>query len=160
MPKTKHTVTLPDGKTAQRVSQNRTYSHVVVCRTLYEVALRDADRISTGDLGNYRFHREFVDGTSRFLVRASYERDDAQFAARCAKDIARSVEELAGVDSAQAYAEAKRAERVAAVEAKRAAGGFDRWWAGSWSSRLDLAQKACGEFTGYAETRVLPCERA
>lgn len=149
-----HTITLPDGRTAKRTSQNRVYSHVVVGRRRYDYDLAQADRLTATDRANFAHYWEFIQGTSRFLQRNSWEKDDAKFAERVAKDIARAKKAIGAAESPADYAEDKRAQRVAEVKQKAADGYYDAWGALTWASRRDLAEKQLNSWPGY-ETRVL-----
>jgi len=154
MPKTKLSATLPDGTIATRTTA-RTYTHVVAVRRSYESALDVAVRQSAGDLDNYAHYAAFLDGTSRFLAKRSWQ-SDAEHAASCAWDIARATAAIDGATSADEYAAARKAQRIADVEARKAAGNFDTWSAEAWAGRLDLAQKAASPKPWFAEMRIVP----
>jgi len=155
VPKTKHTVVLPDGRTAQRVSQNRVYSHVVVGRRSYEIALANATAASAEaiDRKRHEIKRRRALGLPGDYVVSSFADLNEQFAREAAAFIAEHPD-------VQAYVAERRAARVAKVEAAKADGVYDRWNALTWASRPDLAQRAQGasEWAAY-ETRVLEVTR-
>jgi hypothetical protein len=159
MPKIKHTAT-HNGQTFLRTSASRTYSHVVVARPSYDHAFAGASSAGQRkqDVQNFSFHIGYVNGTSQFLARASYECDDAKFEARVANDIARAIERLGGTTTAEAYADLCAARRVAAVEKQMAEGYYDTFVSMGWASRADLAAKLHASTQGpmWAEVVTLP----
>lgn len=158
MTKIKHSATGPNGETFTRTSKTRSYTHMAIGRPSYDAAVARANSPESikGDRRNFAHYNAFLNGTSEFLPRKSWERDDAAFEARVATDIARATSALAGCTDADSYAEAKRLARVADVEASKASGVFDRFVDLGWSSRFDLAQKvAASAGAMYAETRVI-----
>lgn len=154
MPKTKLTVTLPDGSIATRTTA-RTYTHVVAVRRSYEYALEKSVLFADLDRANFEYFSRMLDGTSPFLRQASYRtaEQQAEYNADC---VARATKALEGHDTLEGYTAAKRAARLDSVERDKEAGLFDKWSAESWAGRLDLAQKAAVHQPWFAEVRIIP----
>jgi hypothetical protein len=158
MTKIKHTATGPNGEVFTRTSKTRAYSHMACGRPSLEYAMKTAtsDSQRAADLRNFDHWFKLSNGTSRFLVRKAWEKDDAQYADRVAGERARADEVLNGSATADDYAASQLAGRIARIEAAKVAGYYDRFIDLGWSSRLDLAQKvAASAGAMYAETRVI-----
>lgn len=133
-----------------RTSKSRTYSHVVLGRDSYEQALAGAQSKGWAktDASNYRWTVATAEGRAEYGWNRTPER------------IAEAQAELQGINSVEDYLAAATAERVARVEAKKAAGGFDTYGVIGWTSRLDLAQKLQGQSQGrYAHVVIVEAER-
>lgn len=85
------------GRTFKRNSANRVYKFAILqagsVKADRERGLKMAARSFKT---NAPFYQGFVDGTSRFLVRNSWEKDDAAYEARVAEDKAKAEAYLAG----------------------------------------------------------------
>lgn len=149
----KHEAILPDGSVAKRKSQNRVYTHCVAVRGCYDYALKSARTPGCSDADNFRFHKKIVDGTSDFLGPRDWEKTPEQLARRERDDAAsieRSKVELNGCADAESYVAMKVAQRVAAVEKRKAEGGYEKWGVEGWNGRLELAQKLAAQMQGKA----------
>lgn len=160
MPKIKHTATGPNGETFKRVSTSRTYSHCVIGRRSYEVAMARATsaQAQRNDGSDWDYftacaNRTYNDFPSFYTPdQVEKLRDQRQEAH---KDFAEKNPDRA------AYVARKLAERIEEVEQLKAKGEFDRFFQIGWASRLDLAQKAASAaMTGgyYAETRYVEAQ--
>lgn len=157
----RHTATGPNGETFTRGSKTRRYSHVVIGRLSHDhaVAAAKSPLSQDNDRENFAHWSGLADGSSRFLVRGSWERDDVLYAERVAREMREAVDRLNGATTAEAYAADRLRQRLAAVEARKAAGEYDLFRDLSWASRRDLADKAAGSArngTLYADVRVVP----
>jgi hypothetical protein len=161
MTKITHKVTLPCGAAAKRISASRTYPFCVASRPSYDFALQQASKVSPTDASNYRYYLQVIaEGGRTHMVQWTGEADDA-FAARCAKNAADKVASQQGATSAAEYQTLKVAERIAFVEARKAAGYYDAWVVQGWQSRADLAQKelikvSSNVWLGVAEAKIIP----
>ena len=158
---TKHFAICPNGDKVTRTSKTRTYSHVVVARHSYAHALACAERAGSSDVTakNFAYYRAYLDGTSEFLARKSWQ-SDADYAKAVAYDIARATEALAGCETLEAYRDHLRAKALANVATKKAEGYYDTFGALGWSSRLDLAQKVAQAETSplYDDVTILAAQ--
>ena len=140
---TKHFAICPNGNKVTRTSKTRVYSHVVVARPSYAHALASAEAAGASKTvaSNFKYHCAYLDGTSEFLVRKSWQSDE-QHAKQAAYDIDRATKALAGCETLEAYRAMIRANALARVADLKAKGYYDTFTAQGWASRLDLAQKA------------------
>lgn len=173
MPRVTHTATGPNGETYKRTSATRRYSHVVIGRPCVEAARRRAE--GEYDLGlkeyrsNARYAREGYEPAAWMIGKPHYDQ-----VAHPGKDHAEVFRE-AGRESAlkwlsdkpataEEYAARRRDSALAAVEDGASRGVYDRFVPISWSSRLDLANKAASSCDGnrqwYAEVRVVDVDPA
>jgi hypothetical protein len=139
-------ITLPDGKSAQRKSEHRTYSHAVIGRHSHAT---DRDRAEgnsayNADIEAFRYYMSIADGThehakSEFLVNSNRK----------------NCETVAQFGTPQAYADHHRAERIAEVEAKKAAGYYDAWHALTWCGSLALAQKQLRGWAWFTDRQIV-----
>jgi hypothetical protein len=149
-------VTDDNGRVHTR-NTTRTYTHVVLYRLSKEAALRLAERKDRFLADNFWHHHGFVDGTSKWLVRAPWEKDDAQYKRRVEKDVARSHRALRGTKSPEEWYAALRDEALARIDRIN----YDIWHAEGWCGRLDLAQKLAHKVNcreTVAEAIILPVE--
>lgn len=128
-----------DGQVFQRKSANRSYSHVVLRPISLARNLQYAEDAARYDWKhNHDYHREFVDGTSRFLVRNAWESEE-QHAQDSAREIERSKAWIAlGLDGLI------RQTRERAEQAWRRdfpCGREEAWCYVGWTGRHDLALK-------------------
>lgn len=151
-----------DGQIFDRTS-NRAYSHILVGKRSLDDAMLQAERAGLARYvaDNYEYYREYLDGTSRYLERKSWERDDAAFEARVARDLAQAEKALEGCETLGDYREKLRAAAIAAVQSGKAKGEYDTWNDLGWASRLDLATKNLGTYASKSQwknLRVIPAE--
>ena len=159
----KHFAIDANGKRHTRNSKGRTYTHVVVGRWNYDAALASAQNYDKLDLhrSNYNHSLSYVNGTSRFLTRNSWEQDDAAYVARVAKDIAGAVKALGGAANLEEYCQLQRDAALARVAANKAAGEYEVYRDLGWAGRLDLAQKNAGSHAGrFTDIQILEAQRA
>jgi hypothetical protein len=143
-----HTATLPNGETATRTSENRTYTHCVATRANYPRALAVADRLDEQDRKNFDYYLSCHEGRH---PHAYSQFTNAGERARWS--------EIAAFGSRDAYAAHLRQERLAQLEADRLAGNFERWSVLGWngSERLAMAAANTARSGGYyAEVVILP----
>lgn len=157
-----HTATI-DGQLVYRTSAARSYSHVVVAKPSYEVALADAERAGKGYqvAKNFEYYVAQLSGTAWNAGKNSWE-TEAQHAARLVYEANRAKEVLGGAETLEAFREKLRSDAVARVEAHKAAGKYDTWIDLGWSSRLDLATKLLnseGSHSRYSAAKVLEATR-
>lgn len=153
MAKTIHTVTLPNGKVAKRVSENRTYPFVVVGQPSKDGALRRA-KLTDGDKSHFRYLKASAS------VQPGEKYPEAGYSFPVSeKAHNEGVAMLAETPDLDSYVAACVARRVAGVEASIAAGDYDRWEALAWSSRRDLAEKQVSAFSGHVNVRVMETTR-
>ena len=86
-----------NGKKHTRNS-HRTYTHVVLYRESKEAALRLADRKDRFSVDNFWYHHAFVDGTSKWLERKSWE-NEVRYMKRAAEEVERSRNALRGCET-------------------------------------------------------------
>ena len=156
MTKTIHTATLPDGSVAKRTSKSRTYSHVVVGQVSYEAALRSA-KVRDPHVSHFRY----LSKCASVQPGETYPEPGFSFPVD-AKAHAEGVAMLEATPTRDGYVDAKVAAAVAAVEARRAAGDFDKWEALTWASRFSLAnaQASGARWPRHKNLRVLSTDRA
>lgn len=132
----KHTSVGPDGSVATRNSKSRIYTHAVWVRHNRESAVKAANKVNQTDVSNYHFYRAYLDGTSEWLGRGSYE-DGERYAQRVAKEKANAEQALAGCDSLEAWLEMRRQKALAVIEAIN----WDEWDCVTWCGSRALAEK-------------------
>lgn len=152
----KYVVIDANGKKHTRNSR-RVYTHVVLYRDSKEAAIRLANVKPHWHKENFWYHHAFLDGTSKWLERAPYEKDDAQYKLRVEREVERSRKALMGCTTPDEWWDAIRADALAAIEKI----DYTAWAAEGWCGRHDLAVKlahktACRE--RVAETIILPVE--
>jgi len=125
----KHSVILPDGKTATRNSRTRTYPYAVASLPDFQHALADASQISDVDLANYAF-------TAR---EAEIQRYNTSLPA--SEYRMRMHAENLHATSAHAYAHLRRDARVKRVHDLNDKGVYDRWTVEGWCGSRRLADK-------------------
>lgn len=164
MAKTKniHTATTRDGVTHKRTSEGRVYTHCVAVRQSYAHALAEANRVDAkSDARNFAWYAESAAQTVgvEYQPKTWAERGSTLRTTPTAQTIARAQAILAGCATVAEWSEAQRAQRVANVEANKAAGQFDRWSVLGWCGREDLARKLLNGDAAkpyYAEAEILP----
>lgn len=163
MTKTTHTVTLPNGKKAQRVSQGRRYTHVVISRET-EASRTQAIAYDVKQAAEYRVlatDRARFEGAT--APGPAPPRADAPVVARSQVLVARSqvqavLRHLRGVAGGHLSSAVWHDDSAASHRTR----SLRDWSAVSWASRLDLAQKAAAVHTydGRYETKVLAVDAA
>ena len=144
-----------NGKKHTRNSM-RTYTHAVLYRESKSAALRLAERKDRFSVDNFWYHHAFVDGTSKWLERKSWE-NEVQYMKRAAEEVERSRNALRGCETPEDWEAALREEAIARIEAR----DFSQWAVEGWCGRHDLAVKLahktnCKE--RVAEAIILPVE--
>jgi hypothetical protein len=158
----KHFAIDANGQRHTRNSKGRTYSHVVVGRWNYDAALAFAQSYDKSGLhsSNYKHLLSYVNGTSQYLARKSWE-NDATYAERVAKEVAQAAKRLGGAKSLDEYRQLQRDEALARVAANKAAGEYEVYRDLGWAGRLDLAQKNAASHAGqYTDIQILEAQRA
>jgi uncharacterized protein (DUF427 family) len=140
---TKHFVIDQNGKKHTRTSQGRVYSHCVIVRDVYELALARAQigtRLNANYISNFNYYVSLAAGTNEHSKPWSWEKpEDA--AERIAKQRAKAEKEIAGIATPAQYLEKLIAEDIAAVEKQKAEGKYDEFGVYGWCGRRDLAKK-------------------
>lgn len=165
MPKNIHTATGPNGETFKRTSQGRTYPFTVVGRESYEDAVRRAHSRVEANAREFRQNQDWArDGfePSAWMVGKPDFKDPTTTVAERfredGKETGRKFLAEASVETAEEYAASELAKDLAAIEARKVKGDFDRFLVNfGWAGRLDLAQKLAGSSASsrYAEVRIL-----
>lgn len=153
----KYEAKLPDGRIGRRTSKSRVYTHCVAVRSSYEDALFRAKQIPPNLESNFRHYMAYLDGTSRFLERKSWQTEE-QHAKQVARDKVHAETALMGCRDIQSWQRALIDEAVARVEENKANGAYDKWFVEGWCGRHDLAvSKASGlrNKTHHAEVAIL-----
>lgn len=170
MPKIKYFAIDPNGERHTRSSE-RVYSHAVVYKDDYAKELANAsDKGWTKtDRSNFDYNSRIAAGNDPYphqhwdrVAYAFHEKTDEWIAAHDARMDRENAERLADAKAAieghdaASYCEAKRLARVAKIEAKKAAGGYDVFRCAGWCGRLDLAHKLAAK--GGVDTTILPAQ--
>ena len=144
----------PAGVKHKRTTE-RTYTHVVVARLCRKHAMDVAQTKWAHFDSNFWHHQAFIDGTSKWLERSSWETDESH-ARRVKSDVERAKEANRGCSTPDALWEIVKAEQVAAANAA----DYSKWHVLGWCGRLDLAERlARGAANGrWAEVVILPVE--
>lgn len=148
MPKTTYTVTAPNGAVFTRKS-DRVYTHAVLCQDSYEGWMQTYDAIWEVDKSNFRYAEKIVATNGEYLAGKVYNEEQRErVEAANAKRLANAKAEVETHKTANAFAAAMRALRVASLNAKLKAGGFDGWMVEGFCGRHDLAVKLAAKVTG------------
>jgi hypothetical protein len=137
-----------DGKIiGKRTSEGRTYTHVIVGQLDIEAHRKAAYGYKQGrsDASNFAFYRSFLDGTSRYLDRNSWESEE-EHAQRVGREVERAREILAGAETVEAYVAVLRQRAIAAFE-KRVQNGYFDMQAIQWSMSERAARNAIGSWS-------------
>lgn len=159
-----------NGQTFTRSTASRAYTHMAAVRPSYDAALRNA-KADHCDVSNFNYWLAMSQGISRSEARTGQVETQTlveyhtskwttpeQAQERADRDQARAIENLKGATTVEEYTAARLADRIAAVEAQKADGYFDRFQDAGWASRLDLAQKNAASHAAkawWAEAKVL-----
>ncbi|MDW9491721.1 hypothetical protein [Sinorhizobium meliloti] len=160
MAKKTYIVTDPSGKQHTRKT-DRVYTHAVVVRDSYEFDLAEASKIYDVDKQNFEYSVKIVNTNGEYLAQTIYPSYTPEQVANVeqakAQRLAKAQEEVNTFKTAQAFAEDRRAKRIAKVEERRAAGCYKLYDVLGFNGRLDLAQKAASAAQGgrYAEVHIL-----
>lgn len=145
-----------DIEVARRKS-DRTYTHAVVVRSSYENHLATAQALHGTDAANYSyFVREASATVEQFLSRTPWHSE-----AQAAHAIADAQEQIKGITTLDEYRAAKRAERIATVEAEKIAGRFDTFGVIGFCGRRELAESLAAQNRGkawWAEVLIVEVE--
>lgn len=174
MPKIKYFAIDPNGVTHTRTS-DRIYSHAVVAKHSYDRALAMANDKGWArtDRSNFDYYCQIAAGNHPYAKKhwdevayAAHKKTvewiadyNARMDAANAEDLANAIERTQG-HTAESYCEAKRLERVASVEAKKADGYYDRFFCEGWCGRADLAHKLAAKCKNAVDVTILPAQTA
>lgn len=150
----KHFIIDPNGQKHTRNSENRTYSHCVMVRDSYELALQRAARKSSeeSDVRDYTYYAALVAGTHPHC-----KFDDA------GRMITSAKAKLNGCTSVEEYVAQEREGRIRSVEGAKAIGKFDAYGVYGWCGRRDLAEKLAAKarsISHFDVVEVVEVERA
>ena len=124
----KYEAVLPDGSVAKRSSQNRVYSHCVAVRDSYADAIDNARKRHPILTHNHSYHVAVFNGEHEHSKLNNAVESARKAVEKYGEDVMEAVDKM--VD-----------EAIAGVEAKKAAGGYDKWYVAGWNGRYDLALK-------------------
>ena len=148
----------PNGKTHTRTSKTRTYTHTVVGLPSSTKATLAAMSPEARKLhrSNFKYRMAFVDGTSTWLARNTYE-TEVQYLKRTQRDKERSAVELEGCDNAEDYVNMKIVQDHRGIRDAMARGYYDTYQNLGWCGRADLAAKlkTTSENRGWVNVTVL-----
>jgi len=152
----KHTAIDPNGVKHTRTSQSRVYAYTVVARSNYARDVAMAGKLFEQDRRNFDFYTKMVAwGGAYEGVKRSWETPEYY-----AAETARYAAEVEKYKDRDTCAVMKRAERIADVEARKAAGHYDRYNSLGWCSRMDLAQKLAAGQSHLCDVTILIAEIA
>jgi len=152
----KYFVTDANGKKHTRNS-HRIYTHAVLYRDSKEAALRLAQRRDRFLADNFWYHHAFLDGSSKWLERSPWEKDEDQYKRRVEKDIERARYFLRGCKTPDELWNVTLAERLETIEKT----DFTAWAVEGWCGRHDLAVKLAHKVNAkerVGEVVILPVE--
>lgn len=148
----------PNGKTHTRTSKTRTYTHTVVGLPSSTKATLAAMSPEARKMhrSNFKYHMAFVDGTSQWLRRNTFE-TEVQYLERAAMEIERSAVELDGCETAQDYVNMKIVQAHRGIREAMARGYYDTYQNLGWCGRADLAAKlkTTSENRGWVNVTIL-----
>jgi hypothetical protein len=124
-----------NGKKHTRNSK-RVYTHAVLYRDSKEHDLKWATTKPDHWVANFWYHQAFLDGTSKWLERTNWETNDG-YNRRVEREVQRAKDALRGCKTPDELWEIRKAEAVAAIEAK----DYSVWHAKGWCGRKALAEK-------------------
>lgn len=154
MAKRIHTIVFVDGRTEERQSTTKSYTHVVIGKHSRTRAEEVSVKTRTRDGQNYDYHKHKLAQE----IGAKYVGQDGVTYSWLVKDqdhdAARDF--LRDYTSKEALVEGRHNARMAAIAERAAEGYYDRDHALAWSSRRDLGLKACAQFElSYTDVRVV-----
>lgn len=133
----KHFVIDANGVRHTRNSKTRVYTHAVLYRESKAEDLKHVEKKWPHFDSNFWYHMAFINGTSKWLDRSPWEKDDAQYNDRVKRDVERATEALRGCQTPDELFALVKAEAIAFIEAK----DYSRWHVSSWHSTHKLAEK-------------------
>lgn len=152
----------PNGTVHTRNSKERTYTHTVVGRysatqhVLYakSLAARKAHR------SNFDYYLGFVDGTSQFLIRRSYETEESHLE-RTQKKILSAETHLEGIRDRNEWVEMRVQRDLENIQTRRKNGYYEVYHNLGWCGSLRLAQKlkTTSENRKWADVTILVSEQ-
>jgi hypothetical protein len=160
--KTNYIATDAAGVTHTRSTESRAYTHTVVRKGGYAVAMASALSASWGktDRSNFDYYLRIAEGRSEFYPSTRYcakyadrhtpeqiAEEDARLTISDAQKVAEAKAVCAGF-TADTYVAEQRRLRVERIETKLAEGGYEVWHNMGWCGRLDLAQKLANASAG------------
>lgn len=151
MAKIIHTVTMPDGTTAKRVSENHEYPFVLIGQPSKEWDAQQAQYT-----GNDARHWKYLVNCANTQPGRCYPGE--RFTVDQA-DHDKGAATVAQYTDAAAYSAAQVAARLAKIEESEAKGYYRRWDALAWSSRRDLAEKVKAKFPHRVNLQILETAR-
>lgn len=160
MAKKTYIVTDPNGKQHTRKT-DRIYTHAVVIKDSYEFDLAQASKIYDVDRSNFDYYDKIVSTNGEYYAHKVYPTYTAEQVANVERANAqRLIDAKVIVDTHKnrdAYAAARRDDRIVKVEERKAAGSYGLYGVLGFNGRLDLAQKAASAAQGsrYAEVLIL-----
>lgn len=139
---TKHFVIDPNGVKHTRTSQHRKYTHCVIVRDGYELALARAKsgHWNTNYLSNFNYYVSLAAGTHDHSKPWAWEKLE-EAADRIAKQRAKAQKQIAGIATPAQYLQKLIAEDIAAVEKQKTEGKYEKFGVYGWCGRADLAEK-------------------
>lgn len=140
MPKKTYTATAPNGDIFKRTTENRTYTHAVIGRRIFERELATANdaKQRQQDGENWDYFMACAAGAHAHASSPyTTDRERAEWAT-----FAEANPDRAG------YIQKKHDGRVARVKADLAASAFEVWHCLTWCGRADLAQKQINSLQG------------
>lgn len=157
----KFTAVDPNGTVHTRNSKTRTYTHTVVALPSSLASTMAAMSTAARKMhrSNFKYHMAFVDGTSQWLQRNTFE-TEVQYLERSAMEIERSAVELEGCDNAEDYVNMKIVQAYRGIREAMARGYYDTYQNLGWCGRADLAAKlkATSEARSWVSVTILVAE--
>jgi|GEM_PF-1858906 len=146
---------LPCG-TVQTRTTARTYTHVVVGRRDPLKIRQERARIFDVDLRNFEFYAALV----AIGAGGQYRHSNGLAITIKQGDYEEALQAISGCDTAQAYAEKVRDQRLAAHDLEADAGKLSAWFIVGWCGRQELADKLAARerSTGWCWHVVMPVE--
>lgn len=173
--KTIFTATDSNGFVHKRSTESRAYTHTVVVRGGYQHDLAGAaDKAwDKSMVSNFEYYLAIAEDRSPYYPTKRYRaenpagwtaeqiaEEEAYLTAGDAESKAKAVREVEG-HTVRSYVDAQRRDRIAAVEAKKAEGHYEKWLNAGWCGRLDLADKLAAKHRiGDHEVAILPAVKA
>jgi hypothetical protein len=169
MSKINYTATDANGIVHKRSTKARSYTHTVVVKRSYEADIAAAceKHWTKSDISNFAYYRAIAEDRSphypstRWCAKypdkwtpAEIAEEDARLTLSDAVQKAKAITATEG-HSVDSYVAFQKAQRIARVDARKAAGYYDQWESVGWCGRLDLALKLAGSQKNVAATDVL-----
>jgi len=165
---TKYFVIDPNGVKHTRTTKNRTYTHTVLARPSYELTLaavsdRSHPETIRTETSNYQYFRAYLDGTSKYLVKPDWQKDEAAFAVKCEREIANAKANIGDCTTVEQYRAKLLQEAIDRVESAKAQGYYETWQDKGWCGRHDLAVKLAASHnkpgSRYAEVIIVEAQQ-